>query len=258
MCQSRYMNTEPIEVKFISTVPGLSAIKDLTPKPAKVFTPQWFKDMPYGHMEEGSDHLYGLKTAKLCPALPETFSQGYIIPMWTDTILKFDSEISVWKWVNPNPETFKWDVHLPNQLLEHVPEKVSFNGVDASFIFKAICPWRIVTPIGYSVLQLPLFYHFKKDFSVMPGVINTDMHHEINQQILYHGQDKEVFIKRGEPFVQYIPYKRIETNFSVSDATEEDIKDFTYKNLDLYTSFEGNYLRRKREQHNQLAANIMY
>jgi len=243
------MNTESIEVKFISTVQGLSDIKDLNPKPSKTFIPQWFKDMPYGHMKEGSDHLYGLKTAKMCPALPETFSQGYVIPMWADTVLKFDSVTGAWTWVNSSSDVFKWDVHLPNQLLEHVPEKVSFNGVSASFIFKAICPWRLVTPPGYSVMQLPMFYHFNKNFSVLPGVIHTDIHHEINQQVLYHGDGKELFIRRGEPFVQYIPYKRLDTTFLVSDATEDETKDFTSKNLDLYTSFEGNYLRKKRQQH---------
>jgi hypothetical protein len=94
-----------------------------------------------------------------------------------------------------------------------------------------------------------MFYHFKKEFSVLPGVVHTDIHHEVNQQVLYHGEGQEVLIRRGEPFVQYIPYKRLLTNILVSDTTEEEELMFKENDLDLYTSFDGNYLRRKREQH---------
>lgn len=242
------MNSPNVPVKFISTVPGLSNISDLRPKPSKTFIPKWFKDMPYGHMEPESDHVYEVKTAKMCPALPDTFSQGYVIPMWADTTIKFDESTGVWKWSTANHETFKWGVHPPEQLLEHVSEGVTYQGSPTSFVFKTFCPWRLITPSGYSVLQLPLFYHFKKEFSVLPGVIRTDIHHEINQQVLYHGGGKEVFIRRGEPFVQYIPYKRLETELIVSDMTMEEESMFKTNDLDLFTSFNGNYLRKKRQQ----------
>jgi hypothetical protein len=242
------MDSNEIPVKFISTLLGLAGIEDLKPKPSKAFIPQWFKDMPSGRMEVGSEHIPELKTAKMCPALPDTFSQGYVIPMWADTVIKFDEVGGAWRWHTANPQVFKWDAHPQEQFLDHISEGVSYQGSETSFTFKAICPWRIITPSGYSVLQLPLFYHFKKEFSVLPGVIHTDMHHEINQQVLYHGNGKEVFIRRGEPFVQYIPYKRLKTSHSVSDMTEEEHKLIRSNDVDLYTSFEGGYLRKKREQ----------
>jgi hypothetical protein len=243
------MDSANIPIKFISTVSGLSRVEDLKPKPSKAFIPQWFKDMPYGRMEQDSKHIYEVKTAKMCPALPETFSQGYVIPMWADTVIKFDEGTNSWRWHTANPDVFKWGVHPPDQMLEHVSEGVTYQGSPTSFVFKAICPWRIITPPGYSVLQLPMFYHFKKEFSVLPGVVHTDIHHEVNQQVLYHGGGQEVLIRRGEPFVQYIPYKRLSTDLLVSDMTEEEELMFKTNDLDLYTSFDGNYLRRKREQH---------
>jgi hypothetical protein len=244
------MKKSAVPVKFISTVPGLSGIKDLAPKPSKEFIPQWFKDMPYGRMEPGSKHVYEEKTAKMCPALPETFSQGYVVPMWVDTIIKFDESTNSWIWRTANHNTFKLDIHPPEQLLNHVSEGVTYQGSTTSFIFKAMCPWRLITPPGYSTLQLPLFYHFKKEFSVLPGVIRTDIHHELNQQVLYHGGGKEVFIRRGEPFVQYIPYKRLQTDLLVSDMTVEEGNLFKTNDLDSFTSFDRNYLRKKRQQDN--------
>jgi hypothetical protein len=84
----------------------------------------------------------------------------------------------------------------------------------------------------------------------LPGVIRTDIHHELNQQVLYHGGGKEVFIRRGEPFVQYIPYKRLQTDLLVSDMTVEEGNLFKTNDLDSFTSFDRNYLRKKRQQDN--------
>jgi hypothetical protein len=92
-----------------------------------------------------------------------------------------------------------------------------------------------------------MFYHFEKDFSVLPGIIHTDIHHEINQQVLYHGEGREVFIPRGTPLAQYIPFKRLETSVSVSDFTVEDSKMFRSQDLNIRSEYSGNYLRRKRK-----------
>lgn len=240
------MKKSAIPVKFISTVPGLSGIKDLNPRPSKEFIPPWWKEMPKGVMRENSKHSFEYKTIKMCPALPDTFSQGYVIPMWVDSIIKYNKDSDIWEWTVSNSRDFSWDVHPPRQLLDHVSEGVSFRGVDASFVFKAICPWRVITPPGYSVLQLPMFYHFEKEFSVLPGVIHTDVHHELNQQVLYHGTGGEVFIPRGTPLAQYIPFKRLETEFSVSDMTFEESQMFLSQDLNVNSEFFGNYLRRKR------------
>ena len=242
------MKKSSVPVKFISTVPGLSGIKDLNPRLSKEYVPSWWKEMPHGSKESGSSHVFETKTAKMCPALPDMFSQGYVIPMWVDTVITFDKNTGFWSWRTANPKQFDLDIHPPNQFLEHVSEGVSFQGSLTSFVFKALCPWRLITPPGYSVLQLPLFYHFKKEFSVLPGSIRTDIHHEINQQILYHGEGKEVFIRRGEPFVQYIPYKRLQTELIISDMSLEEETMFKTNDLDLFTSFDGNYLRKKRQQ----------
>jgi hypothetical protein len=91
-----------------------------------------------------------------------------------------------------------------------------------------------------------MFYHFEKEFSVLPGVIHTDVHHELNQQVLYHGTGGEVFIPRGTPLAQYIPFKRLETEFSVSDMTLEESQMFLSQDLNVNSEFFGNYLRRKR------------
>ena len=228
------------KIEFISSVEGLESIEECLPKLAKNFIPQWFKNIPSQTQES--------ITVKHCPSFPDYFSQGYIVPMWCDS--KLESNGNSWNW-KASSEKISWDIHGNNQFLNHADAK--FNGIDGQFVFKANCPWRVITPPGWSVLQLPLFYHFNQEWSILPGVIDTDIHHEINQQVLYHGNGKEIIINRGEPFVLYIPFKRSnKLKHDIRYQTRKDqkmIKDKYYNRTSQFlpTSYYRS-LQRKRDK----------
>ena len=222
------------KIQFISTVEGLESVEECLPRPAKHFTPQWFKNIP--NKRKG--------TVKDCPSFPDYFSQGYIVPMWTDFQMNFINEFPRFEVA---AKRFVFDFHGKNQMLDY--QKANFNGVDGQFIFKAECPWRIVTPPGWSVLQLPLFYHFNQEWSVLPGVIDTDIHSEINQQILYHGDGKEVTINCGDPLALYIPFKRSDKlKHEVRYQTAEERKRFDKDTLTLKQKFIPNGVYRKKQR----------
>lgn len=222
-------------INFISTVEGLESIEECRPRPAKSFLPEWWKDVPSG------------KTVKNCPSFPDFFSQGYIIPMWADTILIFDKEKDVNMSI-PASSMFQWEYHNNSQFLDYAD--ANFIGSKGSYVFKTTCPWRIITPKGWSVLQLPLFYHFNNDFSILPGIIDTDTHHQINQQVLYHGNGNKVEIFRGQPFVLYIPFERKKNQYEVRSMNKKDRKKFSIDDLKIATKFNGAYraMQRNRDQ----------
>ena len=59
---------------------------------------------------------------KQCPALPDFFSQGFVIPMWMDSDLIFDSETS--QWVTGSSPLFQdWTAHGNQQLLDYANAK---------------------------------------------------------------------------------------------------------------------------------------
>jgi hypothetical protein len=226
------------KIEFVSTVEGLESIEECLPRPAKHFIPKWFKDIPSSFS----------MSVKHCPSFPDYFSQGYIVPMWSDTALRSDGEDWVWETAT---NKVSWDSHSIDQFLRHTDAK--FNGIDGQFVFKANCPWRVITPPGWSVLQLPLFYHFNQEWSVLPGIVDTDIDSEINQQVLYHGNGKEVIIKRGDPFVLYIPFKRSNNiKHEVRYQTEKDKKIFAKHDYGILSQFRpsGHYrnLQRKRDK----------
>ena len=104
-------------------------------------------------------------------------------------------------------------------------------------------------------MQLPLFYHFNQEWSVLPGVIDTDIHTEVNQQVLYHGDGKEITIKCGDPFVLYIPFKRSNRlKHQVRFMNKKEQKRFSKDSLNLKKQFppNGSYRKLQRKRDNQL------
>ena len=71
------------KVIFWSTIEGLEEI--VPPQPAIKYIPEWWKNTPsFIPNKEGEKRNKGNETVKVCPALYDWFSQGYVIPMWCD------------------------------------------------------------------------------------------------------------------------------------------------------------------------------
>jgi hypothetical protein len=234
-------------IKIFPSIEGLCSIPEILPQSSQKFFPSWWKELPVLKSKNSiNDSFPG--NVKTCPSFPDYLSQGVIIPMWTDTIISFDKN-KVWRWKTSN-EIFQWEIHYPHQFLDST--SYSYMNKKAKFIFKAICPWHIITPPGYSVYQLPLFYHQQDDYSVLPGIIDTDIHHIINQQVVYHTDKFEIFIKRGTPFVQYIPFKRTNFKIDVHEPTKDENKALLKNTRNFQTTFLGSqyYAKLKSKKKN--------
>jgi hypothetical protein len=126
-----------------------------------------------------------------------------------------------------------FQVHPNSQFLDHVQ-------TDYTLIFKPISPWHIRTPKGYSVIQLPMYYHFNDQFDVLPGTIWTDMHHEVNPQMGIKKKGRYT-ITKGTPLAMYIPFKRESTNLKMSEYTEEYQKADAVNTTWMMSKFVGAY-----------------
>lgn len=229
------------KIQFVSRVPGLADIEWARPKPAKSFIPPWFKSLPASVQTPNGV----VNTARHCPALPDYFSQGYIIPMWMDSELIYNTDSQTF-FTNSSAGFPQWGFHPNPQFLDHV-DTSSF-GIKTDFVFKANSPWMAITEPGWSVLQLPIFYNFNKNWTVLPGVIDTDIHHELNQQVLFHGNNERVTINAGEAFALYIPFKREKTKYEIRDATEKDTRLFERHTLEFSAKNIPNGIYKKRQR----------
>lgn len=203
---------EPV-IKFVCTVPGLLDVEEVLPKKASSYIPEWWRSTPRKvSLNDGHE----LVSVKSCPSFTDYFSQGYILPAWSDFNLQYDAADDYWNadFANLKKEYYDWGIHPNPQFLDHVTPM--FQGKSPTMVFKGNSPWRILTKPGWSVMQVPLFYHFDNDLTALPGIIDTDIMHEVNIQMLYFGEGKKINVKRGQPLVQYIPFKREDVEIEIS------------------------------------------
>jgi len=157
--------------------------------------PEWWNNLKRG---EG--------TLSTCSGVLDYLKLGYTMPMWAD--IEFFLEGDSWNHFydlntqqgNFGIETFDYDqVGSCPVTKKRYLEKTNF--------IKLITPWTIKTPKGWSCLILPVSWNSKKEYEVMPGVINTDSYHHIN--IVINPLIKEDFkISFQDPLIQIIPFKR--------------------------------------------------
>lgn len=229
-------------IQFVSTVEGIEDFEEIRPKPSKMYVPDWFKEMPISPA-----------SVRNCPSFPDFFSQGYILPMWMDSELIYDEKTQDW-FTGSSPSFNDWTHHPKSQFLDYT-QAYSPLKQPVKYVFKANSPWKLITPPGYSVMQLPLYYDFNADFSVLPGIIDTDINHEMNQQVTFLSSKKNIVIKRGTPFVMYVPFKRTKYDLSVRGATQEDIKKFVKTEIYFSGAFTGSgayrKMQRERDKNNE-------
>ena len=223
------------DIIFWTDVEGLPEIEPVTL--SQNFIPEWFQKAP-SFNDDQKECVYNpgeFGTIKICPGLSDFFKIGYVVSLWCDLYVEV-KENEDWTWKTPNAK-FNFEVHPGWQYKEHLPDEAKKN---TALILKAYCPWKVKTPKGVSLLQLPMSYHFDARFSLMSGIIHTDMHHWINQQLVIN-KEGETLIPRGTPLGMYVPIRRENYNLIVREETKEDIKRLERSAYHLKSKFLGGY-----------------
>jgi len=195
------------------------------PTPALQCLPDWLKSMP--SLAKTRDYEFQQKltpTIKRCPGIIDFYKYAYIVKLWTDTIIhiKEDREWTFTQALEPGPTNAVWEGFDENQCDKYIPS--------VEKTLKVCTPWHVLTPKGYSMLQLPLWWEFNKDWEASAGVWDTDISPIININIIF----KNLGIYRlaaGTPLVMLIPFKREKFEFSVTERTDflHNIEKLWYK-----------------------------
>jgi hypothetical protein len=229
---------ELTDIEFLCDIEYLKDIEEVQPQPAVNFLPEWWKKMPYAIDIEENKIRPERPTARRCPSFPDYFSNGFVIPMWADTTLYYNSKTGDWRWRCGNllQSPFKIDIFESYRFQDY--GSTYLNGQRAVAIWQFTNPWTIVTPPGYYVLQLPLFFNDNTDFATFPGTYDPYAVSTNKLEVAIYADDKEIFIKRGTPLVQYIPYKKEKFNLNVREKNEKD-KEFEKKKITLKSTVFG-------------------
>lgn len=219
------------DVVFWTRIEGLPEIEPI--KPAHNFIPGWFYNVP--SWVENQIPNIDKSTVRRCPGIIDFFKLGYVVPLWCDLYININEDGS-YIWRTPD-ERFKFVDHPRTQFTDYIPDEAQKN---VSLVLKAYCPWYAKTPKGVSLLQIPMSYNFDQRFSLLPGTIQTDKYHYLNQQLIIHSKG-ETFIPKGTPLGTYIPISREKYNLIVRHETPEDYKLLEKVRTSIQSKFSGAY-----------------
>jgi hypothetical protein len=172
------------------------------PKPASRFIPDSYKKLE--RFKKGDMFT---PTVKVCMPFLDALTVGYIIPFDQDYLIdpvKGDSpEKSDFSIVPASRK--KEDIGFHNQV--QLPE--GLNKQSGENTGKFINKWLIKTRPGYSCLFVPPLNRFDDRIEIISGVVDTDIYiNAIHFPFILKKRDKQFLIKKGEPMVQVIPFKR--------------------------------------------------
>jgi len=228
-------------IEFNAPKEYLEANKELYPVPIKTNIPDWFKKLK---------HSSEAMTIKGCMPFLETLTHGYLLKTpqslyirhnflnsqgQKDSEHKFaldgqESQYLQSRFMNLNT-TGGHNLHNKIQL---AGSPLLEKNKDLP-VYKFSNPWQIKTPKGYSCLLLPPLNNSDDRFSIIPGIVETDLFtNRINFPFIING-DKyptlETTIEAGTPYVQIIPFKRDDWKMKIGKIDSESIakENFYYK-----------------------------
>jgi len=213
------------------------------PVPAAQMIPEWFQklsmdiQMPHkkplpliGNLvKKFSNH-----TIKKCPAVVDYFAEGYIIPMWSDILVQRYGDEFHYE-TNLNSEFNPIEFHDTIQF-----ETYPFKKNDYRRGVKFTSPWFFYTPPGWSTLFIKPQLHPQNDFTLIPGIVETDSFHQVNFPSIWHAEGDRI-LKRGYPFLHVIPFKRAKHKINLEYFNEQDHKDSDGESFRLRSKFTGGY-----------------
>jgi hypothetical protein len=233
------------------------ALQEDYPIPTKLNIPEWFKNL---------EHSILIRTVKGCMPFLDTLTSGYLLKMPQDFHVRHnvDNENKEGEKFKDSFQTFGLHdqsqiLHAKNINLNSGNDTHSLKQLEGSpFVnknknlpfYKILNPWKIKTPKGYSCLFVPPLNNADDRFSIIPGIVDTDVFiNEINFPIVING-DKypvlETLIKKGTPYVQVIPFKREKWKMVTKPRTQKEIQNSqVFYGLKLLNRYKERYWHKK-------------
>ena len=208
--------------------------------PAKDCLPEW-----YSKLKANEPNI------SKCMPVRDMITAGYIIPnayeQEAGTVFNNETQIHEAERIYPVEAIGQfWTVlnqmTAPNTGHTHDQCPVEIDGRKKSY-FKINLPWRIKTPAGYSCIFMQPFYQFNKDFTLMPGIIDTDEFdlNQVNFPCYVNGDEGS--IKVGQPLVQIIPFKRDEWTHNL---TFQETSTGSKMNFFLHNMYKRAFHKKKK------------
>lgn len=224
------MGKNLLNINFLNYSRGAESL-DNSPIPTIKSLPEWYKKFPK-YIKNLSEEEITHSTLKNCMPFFDAMSMGYTI------ITPCDIEF----YVKDNVPYFTiTDEEHKNFIGSRDPIEHFFHPIECyENHFHWEPRWAVSLPAGYSAMYVTPLNRYDLPFINTSGIIDNDST-DINGLIpffLKKGFEK-VFLPKGTPFVQIIPFKREDWTSAFIDLSDEDIEIKTEVALKKYRSVKS-------------------
>ena len=194
--------------------------KDYPIQKASLDNFEWYKKM-VGDLRKTSK--FELHTGR-CPGIISVCNEGWYLVNYQDIEIKtcgHDRDFT-WKSEIDQKKLIGYDYvhyHTFNQLKKFK----EFRKDTLHTLIKIQTPWFADIPKGYYLLVLPLPYTDELRFTSSTGILKGRS--ALNTQLFWHIKNGTEVIKKGTLLAQLILIKEDKINYSVLQATEEEIQE---------------------------------
>lgn len=190
-------------IEFIAALAGMDDLA--APVPARQATPEWFRQAPVDIPGITGDFGLPLRGMKGCPGIMDYLGHGFILPAWTD--IQIDRKVTEEYGDNHQVVTGLRNDETVVSGFGGPAMQMPVQGSESHYAIKLESPWVVRTPPGWSVMILPLAYGRDQDFEVLPGIVDTDIMHQMHfvARLRFDGIR---LIELGTPLLQVIPFER--------------------------------------------------
>ena len=206
------------KVEFRYLIPNMNAIMPIIP--TRAYKHEWARRAraELVDMMHTNPNLFKEKFAHItkCVGIRSIMQRGWIVRSWMDIVIETADNGKDVKWFSPIDQS----EYLPRRdaVSFHSPEQLSDfydNWPDDALrmLVKINTPWAVKVPRGYSMLLIPVAYADESRFTVMSGLIESDLPAApLNVQMRWHVKEGKELIKAGTPLAQLILVKNEEVD----------------------------------------------
>jgi hypothetical protein len=229
-------------ITFIATSKYYEELcSDEKPYPASKLLPKWWKDStPYLKNASNPD---GTKiiledwesnaTFKKCTPMLDSLTSGYIIPLWSDVLVRKGEVYPEISWRVRSQPVFEF--HGESSLNMESPEGYYERAL------KYNNHWHIKTPPGYSVLITTPFAYPNNPVKQITAVIDTDKSRHPITLPVWLKKDFDGVLEKGTPIAQVIPFKRDNWEATFDSYEENELNLYVEKDSKL--TLVNNYVK---------------
>jgi hypothetical protein len=226
-------------IKF-NPVSELTRLSVTSPKPAKEYTPEWYKKIPaFQNGKPSFNPEVGItdRTIKMCMPFADSLSMGYIQETWQEINFSIEDRPDGNKAFNYHYPTKPDIAGIRNQGKQHFPISEEYHPFELTWH----PVWIPELPKGYSVLITHPLNRPELPFLTLSGVIDCDTYTQSAE-----GSNLPFLLKKsftgvipvGTPMYQIIPFKR---DAWTSESNEYDPEFQAHSTQKLRKFFWGGY-----------------